>query len=1211
MCLKRFLVLRDRFGILATLFCAVAGLLWSSPALAAHRHVFAGSFEGGEGPFAEPDGVAVNDSTGDVYVVDRGNDRVEQFDAGGTFLASFNGAAAPTGAFSSPTGVAVDNSSDPLDPSAGDLYVIDAGHEAIDKFDAAGSYIGQLTEGAPGSPLGPLEGVAVDANGQVWVYREDREIDSFSDSLSNEFLSSRSSPFGTSPGFAVDSEDNLYVLRGEPFVGKLNSAGEELIEAIDEEAASAVGVDLSDNQVYIDNFESIGVFETTSSTSSLLERFGTGHLSAGSGLAINPTTGTVYVADSAANVVNIFASVVIPDVTTGGSSGVGEEAATVTGEVNPDGEPITSCEFEYGTSASYGEVAPCSPTPGAGTAPVQVSADLTALEPRTVYHYRLVATNANGSTQGADRTFTTTAHVSIDGESVTEVTSSSAILNAEINPGALPTSYRFEYGPTTSYGTSLPTSGGNTGAGILDVLMRAHAQDLEPSTSYHYRVVASNALGEVVGEDHQFTTQPPGAGPLALPDGRSYELVSPPDKNGGAVSTDRTDQVSTWESSPAGDEMIYSAPPPFAGAQTGAATGSYYLARREPGGWSTQSLLPPQAPGCNICQPQIEMFSTDLSKAILLDGGGEGLGQDDPQLVPGEPLDSPNLFIRDNSTGSYQLIDLTPADTNPAQPNLAGGSDNLTHVVFNERAQLTENTPAGEGLYDWMDGSLYLVSPAIHAALGDGVNRMHAISADGSRIFFTANGNLYLREDHVRTVQVDSPQGPGSGGGGQFMTASSDGSEVFFTDDASAGLTEDTAPASGANLYEFDVASGVLTDLTSASAAEVQGVLGASEDSAYVYFVANGALASGAQQGEPNLYVQHAGVTTFIATLELNDAADWEASDQVNRTARVTPDGRHIAFESGRSLTGYDNVVSGGGSCGEGLGERCTEVFEYGADSNELLCASCNAPGVPPLGPSLIGHHVETNFQAEGYLSRNLSDDGSRLFFNSLDALLPTATNGKENVYEHELDGAGSCDRTSGCLYLISTGESRDDSLFEDASASGNDIFFTTDDELVKRDTDAARDLYDARVGGGFAESPAGVPCAGETCRATTASAPPPPSAGSVSFVGPGNVGPSGQGTLGKLTLAGKMVRDSTITLRVVVPGSGRISASGRGVCAVTRRINEAGTYTLRLHLTNRERRRLEHRRRLHLKVRLAYVPTTGTTSIVSVHLTAKAQGKR
>src|ERR1041385_1242195 len=291
MCLKRFLVLRDRFGVLASLFCAVAGLLWSSPALAAHRHVFAGSFEGGEGPFAEPDGVAVNDSTGDVYVVDRGNDRVEQFDAGGTFLASFNGAAAPTGAFSSPTGVAVDNSSDPLDPSAGDLYVIDAGHEAIDKFDAAGSYIGQLTEGAPGSPLGPLEGVAVDANGQVWVYREDREIDSFSDSLSNEFLSSRSSPFGTSPGFAVDSEDNLYVLRGEPFVGKLNSAGEELIEAIDEEAASAVGVDLSDNQVYIDNFESIGVFETTSSTSSLLERFGTGHLSAGSGLAINTTTG--------------------------------------------------------------------------------------------------------------------------------------------------------------------------------------------------------------------------------------------------------------------------------------------------------------------------------------------------------------------------------------------------------------------------------------------------------------------------------------------------------------------------------------------------------------------------------------------------------------------------------------------------------------------------------------------------------------------------------------------------------------------------------------------------------------------------------------------------------------------------------------------------------------------------------------------------------
>lgn len=1214
-----------RGSALAALLLVVAivgALVSASPAAAGQRHVFAGAFEGGEGGLSEPDGVAVSEATGDVYVADRGNNRIEQFNAAGTFLAAFDGSAAPTGALSSPTAIAVDNSADPLDPSVGDVYVIDAGHDVIDKFDAAGTYLGQITEAS--APLGELDGIAVDPAGHVWVYQASGEIDEFDDGLANALLSSRQSPFGTNQGFAVDDEDDLYVLRGEPFVAKLDESGGVLIESIEEQTTSAVAVDLADDDLYLDNLESIGLFSTAGSTAKLLERFGAGHLTAGSGVAVDGDTGTVYVADSSTNLVNVFQAVVVPDVTTGAASGVGETAATVSGEVDPDGEPVTSCVFEYGTSGSYGETAPCSPSPGGGDAPVAVSASLSGLEPRTIYHYRLVATNANGTVEGTDRTFTTIAHATVDGESAGEVTSSSATLDAEIDPGALATTYSFQYGTTTAYGTELPAPPGEAGSGIVDVLVHAYPQGLQASTLYHFRAVAHNALGTVYGPDREFTTQPTGGGPFTLPDGRAYELVSPPDKNGGAVSTDGSDQVSSWQSSPDGDSIAYSAPQPFAGAQTGAATGEYYLATRGPAGWSTQALLPPQAPGCNTCQPLIQMYSEDLQRFVLLDGGGVGLGQDSPPLVAGEPPNNPNLFVHDDPASSYELVDGNPRSATPSQAVLEGASSELTHVVFSENAQLTENAPPGEDLYEWTAGGDQLVSVLPEgeavggAVLGNGANRMHAISSDGSRIVFTVGEKLYLREDDDTTIQLDAPQGgTGGGGHGQFMTASSDASKVFFTDGSFAGLTGDTQEESGTNLYEYDVASGALNDLTPASKAEVLGVVGISEDGEYVYFVAGGALTGSNSAGvepipeEPNLYVRHGGVTTFIATLDPEDSLDWEASQEFKRTARVTPDGRHAAFESIRSLTGYDNRIASGGSCGEGLGERCTEVFEYDAEAGALTCASCNPSGVRPRGPAEIGHDLQTNFQAEGYLSRNLSDDGARLFFDSADALLPGARNGRQNVYERERDGAGSCAQATGCVYLISTGTSPEDSFFEDASASGDDVFFTTDQRLVGQDVDNARDLYDARVGGGIPEAANPTPCSEEaTCRPPTSPPPSPPLVGTVDFFGTGTMS-TGGGTGGKVTLAHETIKGTTILLSARVPGSGRVSASGGGIRAASRSTSSAGTYTLTVHLTQRELRRLAHARKVKIAISLRFVPAAGAPSSASVHVTMTADRRR
>lgn len=201
--------------------CAVTAALFVSttPALAlGGKHIFSGSFGGaGTSTLSEPAGVAVNESSGDVYVVDKGNNRVEYFTASGGYLGQFNGSGlllgegsgVPHGVFpgqfSSPEAIAVDNACqrhtpeltevttptcNEFDPSNGDVYVADTGHKVIDKFSASGAYLGQLTE-ADGAPFGGLFGVAVDQTGTVWVFQESGEIDSFSDAEVNGFLSSR------------------------------------------------------------------------------------------------------------------------------------------------------------------------------------------------------------------------------------------------------------------------------------------------------------------------------------------------------------------------------------------------------------------------------------------------------------------------------------------------------------------------------------------------------------------------------------------------------------------------------------------------------------------------------------------------------------------------------------------------------------------------------------------------------------------------------------------------------------------------------------------------------------------------------------------------------------------------------------------------------------------------------------------------------------
>jgi hypothetical protein len=356
----------------------------------------------------------------------------------------------------------------------------------------------------------------------------------------------------------------------------------------------------------------------------------------------------------------------------------------------------------------------------------------------------------------------------------------------------------------------------------------------------------------------------------------------------------------------------------------------------------------------------------------------------------------------------------------------------------------------------------------------------------------------------------------------------------------------------GNDLYRYDAVTGKLSDLApdseDADGAEVVGVLGASEDGKSVYFVANGDLDGKGEasegdcagtidtfinfSGECNLYLAREGKPlTFLARL---DAGEGTASDATNwlpnssqgsllqRTARVSANGSTLLFRSQQQLTPYEN-------------EGTSELYRYRVGEAGFICVSCNPSGEAPSGlPKFGSIRLSALFPAEwsSTLSRNLSADGDRVFFETTDALVGEDTNGAGgcplvgpaqgkyriclDAYEWEAAGSGSCPAGAlggGCIYLLSTGKSPDASYIFDASASGDDVFFATRSPLVRQDQDQLYDVYDAHVDGGLAgQNQVSLPCEGlDSCHPDQG--PPPPafeSPPTASFAGPANPKPKG-----------------------------------------------------------------------------------------------------
>lgn len=935
------------------------------------------------------------------------------------------------------------------------------------------------------------------------------------------------------------------------------------------------------------------------------------------------------------------------------------DSATFEAEVDPNGaDPAFDATWEF-TCVPECHGAKGAPLNGtvAGTSE-PIDADAVALEPNTEYTVTLKATNAGGSEE-ASTTFTTPAIApGVRDFGAGPVHSESASLNGEVNPHNSASVYWFEWGAADCAANpcqAIPVGeDAEAGSGGKYLHVSELLSGLSPSTTYHFRLVVQSAAGITEGLDQTFTTPAAESAGCAnearrveqnsthLPDCRTYELVSPIDKNGADVvsSTGRIHAATD------GNALIFASLAGFADAQ-GSGVDVDYLSERSavgPTGWSTHAITPQQGPltivgigGVGATTGYDAEFTPDLSRGIYRYFGAR------PEDANVQSV--PNLYLRDDlripGPGNFDLLTQSVTPLNPSFPNtqrLKGASTDLSHVIFQSRYNLTADAVGGSlKLYEWESGTVRLagILPNGAAASASGAGgvptesltySLRTITADGSRILFTDpnTGSLYARIDGAVTVQLnaserliaDAPQAA------TYETASTDGARIFFTTnealidtdvngdndlymwerathdeiqdvtvDATSGTftldyngqvtaplafdaTADAVKAAivalpnigsgdievtggpgalgggtpyavrftgafaGANVAEIAAdASGLSGGAATAGAVTTQpvrnltlisrdtaggdapnptGVIGASEDGSYIYFLAFGQLLreAGSQEEFQNgagIYAWHDGELRYIGWLlaardiRVNSTTSTQWNGNGTLTSRVTPDGLQMLFmsHSDEGLKGRGGFVGAdhGSTCTYDPLPSCREFYVYNADGGTLRCASCHV-GAPATGDALAFFRENNGGSGNTYhLSHSLTDDGRFVFFGTVDALVPQDTNNKLDVYEY--------DSVTETQRLLSSGTDPHDSYFMEATPSGSDVYFTTKERLSAWDIDEAYDVYDARIGGGFPEPPPTIaPCGGESCRTAAPSAPSVNAPGSGSLVGSGNPKP-------------------------------------------------------------------------------------------------------
>jgi hypothetical protein len=1076
-------------------FSLLACLLLASSAQAATGYQGAGSFA--EGGFAKPSRIAVDAASGDVLVIDTGNDRVQVFDSGGsaaTLLASFgagelsapygiaidqsdgdvyisdagnnriaryatDGAATPTytldGTYSSPPSGSgageIGSFASPIavDPTVGDLLVADRGNLRVSRFDSSGAFVNAFNgEGSAAGPFTSLLDIAVDDAGNPYVVANGSVDEAFAYVFGSRV-----------EGFNPDGSP-----RGELGAGTL---GEARAIAFDGKSGNVLvatggGAFGLGGPLTLRPFHEGAPVESTAYAVAETAPLGLAVDDAHAGRVY----GLVGVTESIFGVsgisVQVFDPVAIPEVEIAPVDAIGTTTAHLSGSVNPGGAAETKYHFEYSSDGGVNWAQTPEVEAGTGTAPEAVSADLTGLAPNSSYLVRLLAANPSRSRTSPIESFQTlrAAPAATTGPA-SSLTASSAQLNVSIDAFGITTTYHIDFGTGTAYGRQIPAVDVAAGSGVASKSFSQPVSGLAPGTTYHYRVVAKNEVGTTTGADRTFTT--PAQGPVS----RAYEMVSPVDKDGSNVRP-----LASHRAAPGGNSVVFTTKTPIGSRSEAGSLQPKYFARRSATGWSLSPLDPPQLAPAEFAQMirSTLAVSEDESTALVMTNKA---------LTPDGVDGAGNLYLRDIATGAYELVASSAASGNgntfyaaltglseEGEHGLLTATDDFSAFAFASNVSLV---PGTTGPYIWSEGELSS-APATAGFLPDGTPvgvEVQRIAFAGSpvspRILFTTPSapGLYLREgDH--TVAVSESHAGAEAGEvqeGSFVGASKDGSVVYFT---SAAELVEGAPSGANSLYSFEADTGELS--------YVMGEFGPlrrlSTDGEYIYF---------SSLSESNLLkVWHAGQTHVVGDISVtfgNPTSMW-----------TSPSGRYALFATWGTLTEYDNngpACPGQTYYGTPAGS-CIELYRYDANEDELVCASCRTDGRLPTANATSS---EEGSGAFNYVERSVLDNG-RVFFDTTEQLVREDVNGTSDAYMYD----------DGRPQLISGGRPGFISQFAESDASGENVFFTTDQPLVSQDTDRLIDLYDARVGGGIAsQNPTSGAPAG--CEGACGGGAPPPAA--------------------------------------------------------------------------------------------------------------------